>query len=95
MTRKRTYLEAAHAMQTGVAVMQSRDSRETEPKSLRVGVNSAMVDTAAIVRLLVQKGIFTMREFDEVLTDQMNLEAESYEIRVRDALGGEKKITLG
>lgn len=88
----RTYEQAAHAMQTGVAVMMSRGSKETDPKHLRVGVNSAMVDTAAIVNLLVRKGIFTLDEFKEELTDQMNLEADRYETTINESLGASMTI---
>ena len=37
------YLDAAHAMQTGVAFTMHQDSSQTDPKHLRVGINSAMV----------------------------------------------------
>lgn len=79
MNRDRTYSEAAHAMQTGVAATMLRDPKETSPKHLRVGVNSAMVETSAIVRLLVAKGVFTLPEFTAILTSQMNEEVEKYE----------------
>ena len=48
------YDAAAHAMQSGVAFeIGAGVSRETEPKHLRVGVNSAMVDSAALAALLI------------------------------------------
>ena len=43
---------------------------EPEGKVLRVGVNSAMVDHAALVRLLIAKGIFTLEEYEEALEVQ-------------------------
>lgn len=88
----RTYLEAAHAMQAGVAMKMNHDPEDTSPKHLRVGVNSAMVDTAAIVRLLVEKKIFSMEEFETTITDQMNKEAEMYEKELSERLG--TKVTL-
>lgn len=76
---KLTYLDAMHAMQTGVGLKMLRDPGETSPKHLRVGVNSALVETSAIAKLLVAKGIFTMEEFQESLTEMINLEVEAYE----------------
>ena len=53
------YEAAAHAMQTGVAFLMERGDKATEPKHLRVGINSAMVEHAALVRLLISKGVIT------------------------------------
>lgn len=76
------YLEAAHAMQSGVAMMMNYDTADTEPKHLRVGINSAMVSDAALVRLLIKKGLITMEEFQESLTEEMNREVERYEAQL-------------
>jgi hypothetical protein len=84
MKYKRTYREAAHAMQTGVAMKMKVDPAETTAKHLRVGVNSAMVETAAIVQLLINKGIATLPEFEEELANQMNLEADRYALELKN-----------
>ena len=57
-----SYEEAAHAMQSSVAHEMNLPHRQapTEPKHLRVGVNTAMVDHAALAYLLIQKGIIRM-----------------------------------
>lgn len=89
----KSYQEACHAMQSGVAMMMNYESAETEPKHLRVGINSAMVNDAALVSLLVAKGIITMDEYAQAVTEEMNREAERYEQRVREATGG-ANITL-
>jgi len=80
-------------MQTGVAMKMNFDSSETEPKHLRVGVNSAMVETATLFTILMNKGIFTQEEFDIELTRQMNLEADKYEKEIQ-AHYPNTKITL-
>ncbi len=79
------YRAAAHAMQTGVLLRMQRegarfadDTHETAPKHLRVGINSAMVDTGAMAMLLIRKGIITELEYREVLVEMMEREAESY-----------------
>lgn len=88
----RSYLEAAHAMMSGVAAKMNYDSKDVEPKHLRTGINSAMVSDAAIVRLLIKKGIFTLEEFEAELTDEMNREVERYEEELLELTG--KKIIL-
>lgn len=79
-------------MQSGVAAVMEYDPHETEPKHLRVGVNSAMVETSAIVTLLVDKGIFTMEEFQTYLTNGMNDEVEKYEARLKEHYGAVIKL---
>lgn len=93
MRKKRSYVGAAHAMQSGVAFKMAEDPSETSPKHLRVGVNSAMVETSAIVKLLVEKKIITQDEFAEALTAGMNAEADRYEVELTALLG--RKVTLG
>lgn len=46
-----------------------------------------MVETAAIVRLLIAKGIITEDEWMKTLADVMEEEAESYRQRLSDRLG--------
>lgn len=76
---RQRYLAACHAIQTGVAFEHSRGSEDGTPKHLRTGVNIAMCDHAALVKLLIAKGLFT---------DEAEEEVKRYEER----LGG--KVTL-
>jgi hypothetical protein len=89
----RTYEEAAHAMQAGVAVDQGRGSQDGTPKHLRVGINAAMSDMAGLVRLLISKGIFTEAEYIEAITAAMNHEADRYEKLLSETMG--RTIKLG
>lgn len=75
------YKRAAHAMQSGVALQITRtpEAAAIGDKHLRVGVNSAMVDSGALVRLLISKGLITEDEYLEKLADQMEEEVERYE----------------
>lgn len=76
----RRYIAALHAMQSGVAAkLALGDSSECTPKHLRVGVNSAMVDTGVLTRLLIRKGVFTSEEFYEELVAGMEREQDLYE----------------
>lgn len=76
--RKR-YVAALHAVQSGVALAITQGSSEATPKHLRVGVNSAMIDASAIARLPMQKGVFTEREYFEMLAIVAEEEQASYE----------------
>lgn len=77
-----SYESALHGIQTGVAFEMERGVSATEPKHLRVGVNSALVNDAALVRLLVAKGLFTMEEYLEELRLEANRELDRYEDRI-------------
>ena len=76
------YLAAAHAMQTGVAFTMHQDAKETDPKHLRVGINSAMVEHGALVGLLLEKGLITMEEYYKALADKMEEEVQTYAERL-------------
>lgn len=83
MSQKRSYEEALHAMQAGVGVMSQREPNgECSPKHLRVGVNSAMCSQAAVVSLLIEKGVFTLEEYAAELLAEVEREVERYEKRV-------------
>lgn len=75
------YNAALHAMQTGVAYEMAKDSKKNTPKDLRVGVNSAMISDAALARLLVAKGVFTIAEYESELADEAEREVVRYEAR--------------
>ena len=92
------YRRLAHAMQSGVAAWMnyhdaSETSRETSPKHLRVGVNSALSDIRAVARLLIAKGVFTELEYAEAVRDGMKREVDSYERMLSERAGIE--IHLG
>lgn len=85
-SRKR-YEAAAHAMQSGVALMLESDEKVGTPKDLRVGVNSAMVEHGALATLLINKGIFTAEEYSTALADAMEREVELYEHMLSEIFG--------
>lgn len=91
-TPQERYAAAAHAMQSGVAAEIGLGTKSTEPKHLRVGVNSALVDSAALAELLIGKGIITEDEYVEAIATGMEREAKAYEDRLSERTG--QKITL-
>ena len=92
------YEARAHAMQSGVAMLMPERHRdpieevETSPKHLRVGVNAAMSDHAALVGLLVAKGIITEAEYVDALIRQMQCEVDAYEARCQVRFGRPVKL---
>ncbi len=76
---RQRYEAAAYAMQSGVAMRMNYDVDSTAPKHLRVGVNSAMVDSSALAELLIHKGVITPAEYLTALCYGMEREAKLYE----------------
>jgi hypothetical protein len=91
--RQREYLALAHAMQSGVAMEMNTRSQPTEPKHLRVGINTAMSDHGALVKLLIDKKIITELEYFTSMCELMRNEVRSYEMRLSEHFG--RKVTLG
>ena len=92
LREKQRYLNALHAMQSGVAMEIHYNENEVEPKHLRVGINAAMSDTGGLVELLISKGLFTEEEYIAAIADNMEEEAKSYADKLSERLG--KKVTL-
>ena len=87
------YVRAAHAMQTGVAFTMYSEPSQIEPKHLRVGVNCAMVEHSALVKLLLAKGVITETQYFASLADAMEEEVTRYRERLTALFGAD--ITLG
>lgn len=81
------YMAALHAMQSGVAAEMQLDPTPSNPKHLRVGVNSALVSHSALVRLLIDKGVITEPEWFTALANAMEQEVKTYEERLSDHYG--------
>jgi hypothetical protein len=88
----RRYLAATHAVQSGVAATLHRDPRGGTPKHLRVGIDTAKAEHAALVRLLIAKGLFTEAEYIEAIIAGVEAEKAAYEERLSAIYG--MKITL-
>ncbi len=86
------YMRAIHAVQSGVMEKINLKQEPVSQKHLRVGVNSCLISNTALVRLLIQKGVFTIDEYGEELCKAAEREKEVYEDYLSDHYG--KKITL-
>lgn len=85
--------QLGHALQSGVKAEMDKRHEPTSPKHLRTGVNTALVYHGALVKLLVDKGIFTREEYGEAAVAAMREEVERYEKRLSELYG--TNITLG
>lgn len=94
MSEKLSYQQALHGIQTGIALEIERGSNCASPKHLRVGVNSAMCEHAALVKILLEKGILTADEYEKAITDAFNEELERIEKSVNEQYVGGGKIKL-
>lgn len=89
------YRAAVHAMQSGVAMEIGTGGLEraaATPKQLRVGINVALVESSALWKLMVDKGIITESEMAERLVAAHEEEAERYAKALTKALGTEIKL---
>lgn len=83
-----SYEDALHGIQTGVAMeIEGKMNDATTPKHLRVGIDSAHVSHAALIRLLLDKKLITIDEYQEELRLETNRELDRYESRVRQHYG--------
>jgi len=83
------YQQLAHAMQSGVAAKMHKDPSDTTPKHLRVGVNMAMREHAALAGLLIKKGLITDDEYMDALNAGMEEEVEMYKRELRELYGAD------
>lgn len=87
------YTQLAHAVQSGVAMELQFDGASGESKHLRTGINMALVSHGVLVRLLIEKGVFTQQEYEAALLVGIEDEKRAYEERLSARLG--KIVRLG
>jgi len=85
--KRARYKALLHAMQTGVAYVMAKDGGETTPKHLRVGINAAMVEHAALANILIKKGIISEEEYVDQLIIELEREVESYKRMLSNLYG--------
>lgn len=86
------YMAAAHAVQSGVAMELNDDPSSASPKHLRTGLNMAMVEHGALVRLLITKGLITNEEYMAELAAGVEDEQRQYEERLSARHGATIKL---
>lgn len=90
------YLGLAHQIQTAIAAELEVDPSSGTPKHLRVGVNMAMCDIAALVDLMIEKGVCTQQEFSDKQLYYMAKERDRCvgEFRNKAGVPPETKVTV-
>lgn len=104
MSNRERFTSLQHKMQAGVMYDQKTSPtlgpllEASHPevarhfKMERVGINSALVECGAIVRLLIDKGVFTENEWWTAACKAMEAEIRTYEDRLTARLG--QPVTL-
>jgi len=88
------YAGLLHAVQSGVAAcIGAGIADDVSPKHLRVGVNSALIDVAAMAELLTEKNVITRLDYFRALVRVAKREREAYEAKLSARLG--KSVRLG
>lgn len=81
-----SYEEALHGVQTAIGQFYHR---AMEPKHMRTGVDASKADMLALTCLLIDKGVFTIEEYEEYCRLAMNAEVamREKEISAKTGLG--------
>jgi len=86
------YLAALHAVQTGIEYKRQYDRSFVSEKHMRVGVDSAHISQAALIRVLIAKGIVTYEEYMEALATEAESEKARYEAELTEHYGRPVKL---
>lgn len=87
------YMQAGHAMQSGIDYLLRYDEKMGTPKDLRVGVNSSMSQQGGLATLLIAKGVFTEEEYGTAMADAMEREVEATKKEIKDKLGVDVELS--
>lgn len=82
------YYAAAHAVQSSIAFSLAIDPSEGTPKHLRVGIDTMKVEQSTLATLLIEKGIFTLDEYQKAMADAMERERDMREKLLSESTGG-------
>ncbi|HWS65684.1 MAG TPA: hypothetical protein VN325_23235 [Steroidobacteraceae bacterium] len=86
------YHKAAHAVQSGIAMLMNHNDKFTTPKHLRVGIDLEKAELGGLTKLLVDKGLITRAEYFSAIADGVEREKAEYEQRLSEITGA--KVTL-
>jgi|HubBroStandDraft_4_1064222.scaffolds.fasta_scaffold1249294_2 hypothetical protein len=86
------YLAAAHAVQTAIGYSLVKSPSEGSPKHLRVGIDTMKVEQSALATMLIEKGVFTLDEYQKAIADAMEREVSLRADDLSRQMGG--KISL-
>lgn len=72
------YQRALHRMQSAIAleIQVLGEASAASPKHLRVGLNSAFADQAALAGLLIERGVITREDYFDAIVHEAEAEAD-------------------
>lgn len=77
-----SYEQAAHGVQSAVALKEARNDPILTPKHMRVGIDLSKSDQAGLAQLLMDKGLITLEEYLEYVrlaaNDELSREEEQF-----------------
>jgi hypothetical protein len=87
--QRRRYDDAVHSMQCAMGFELEHEWKGTarDAKHLRVGINNALADQAALAQLLMSKGVISGEEYNDAIVDGAEREAARAAIAVRARFG--------
>lgn len=88
------YEAKMHAVQTGVAftLTHNAEAAQCKPKHLRVGINGARMENAALVKTLFDAGLISEEKLQENMIFFLDQEIASYERELTQAFGRPVKL---
>ncbi|MES2694185.1 MAG: hypothetical protein V4773_11985 [Verrucomicrobiota bacterium] len=87
-----SYEAAVHGIQSAIAYDMKNGGRATEPKHMRVGVDTSKAEMAGLATILIEKGVFTVEEYVEVMRRAVNEEVAMREAEISAKVG--RKVDL-
>jgi hypothetical protein len=85
---RQRYLDAMHGLQSAIAwEMNQPGSTTASTKHMRVGVDSAHISDAGLARLLIEKGLFSLAEYEQAMADAAEAEVAARELDAARRLG--------
>ncbi len=86
------YRKLAHAVQSGVGF--DKDKTAQEPKHLRTGIDITKAEQAGLAQLLMDKGVFTLEEYEQAILQGLRNEVDRYERYLAEQYGTHKVSLL-
>lgn len=84
------YFRAMHGVQSAIAFeinLVGNDKAAANPKHLRTGINSCLVDSSAVAKLLMEKGVFTEEEYLIGIAEAAERELETLTKKMQNLTG--------
>ncbi len=88
-------ISLSHAIQTGIMHYFHLRPDASQPKHLRVGIYTAKAEHYGLARLLMEKGVITVEEYEAAILRSLEEEKERYEQDLTELMGGKTRIKLG